>query len=861
MPNEGASSAAKATQPAKKGKSPANPLERKPEKALLDSAFSSPQVPNYGAGEGAARWIQSGQESEVLFLPFSVVSQMDGLMKSLLGLRIERDVFASEPSMSCCAEFGCPAWMSWSSFTGIYCPGSRDFELRRMVVKATEEHAVGVFVVPHIPSKQWYQALAAKAMLTFHIPTYVMAVGITGLPSVKLHGVSFVAIVANFDWFGRTRKKRREERVFRVEAIREIDALGALKVPAIPYLVSRTSPLAEDMITPAKDTLKCGGKFITDKNVQPPGKAPSFWIPGALEKAAVRFPFPAVLALAVQGTGDGINPFRGVLKKSIKQAPFQFEAAETGIAARAQYMADVQATYTAGPFKSVPFEWARMCKWFTVPKDKYNALDKRVRLVSHYSFGGTGSINELCYTPKMIGVHHSAASIKTRIAMCGKDAKVRAWDIPKCFKRQRLPLEILHLFCYMVVTEDFGEEYFVDRSTPFGWTPAEWQWQCILTVVMWIMLIRKVQGLIAFVDNFFDVQPRHVDITKNERIIENTFAELGLEVHEKQGVLPDGTEVPQFRGLGWEFDTQRMVMILPEAKWMRFCEMLRAWRETDTMSVEAIRKAVGYMLCFSCGFAVGKPLVAYMVHARTEGERRAKAMDIAPDAVQVQLSPNAVMAMRFWERVFRTWDRTCPIVADFTPQSVCQVLLRSDASTDWGWGGMVWSSPLKPNTKEAKVVYGAKGAWSVEDREQAKALLPIAGECAAKPKPAVPATEAAAEEDAALMRESTAVFESMGLLATLKMFAHECDGKRVQIEIDNATVVRALEGMYSPTPSVMAVVLEIGVFCCKHNITIRTRWILGRVFNNVADRLSHDSVLQATAACLKDFGKELVMRL
>jgi hypothetical protein len=112
--------------------------------------------------------------------------------------------------------------------------------------------------------------------------------------------------------------------------------------------------------------------------------------------------------------------------------------------------------------------------------------------------------------------------------------------------------------------------------------------------------------------------------------------------------------------------------------------MLSEWQRTDTMSVESIRKAV--VLCFSCGFQIGRPMVAFMVHARTEGERLVKSSGLLPTDVLVKLNPKAAMAMWFWDQVFRSWDRSCPIVADFTPQSGYQVLMRSDASTDWGWG-------------------------------------------------------------------------------------------------------------------------------------------------------------------------------
>ena len=171
------------------------------EQVPREGAFSAPQVPQYGAGEGAARW--AGPHGGLCFVPFSVVSQMDGLLKSLLGLRIERDVHARTLAEACCMQFGCESWMSWSSFTGIYCPGERDADIRRMITKATAEHAVGVFVVPQAPFKVWYQDLAAKAMLTFHIPVYAVTAGVAGLACVQKSTNGFVAIVANFEWFGR----------------------------------------------------------------------------------------------------------------------------------------------------------------------------------------------------------------------------------------------------------------------------------------------------------------------------------------------------------------------------------------------------------------------------------------------------------------------------------------------------------------------------------------------------------------------------------------------------------------------------------------------------------------------------------
>ena len=128
----------------------------------------------------------------ILFRPAChVVGQIDGLMKSLLGLRVERDVCAKVKEEACCVEFGCPQWESWSAFTGIYCPGGRDADLIRMVSKAKLEHACGVFVVPYLQFKTWYQTLEAQRLLTFHIPVYEVRTDLAGLPLVVNHAQSF----------------------------------------------------------------------------------------------------------------------------------------------------------------------------------------------------------------------------------------------------------------------------------------------------------------------------------------------------------------------------------------------------------------------------------------------------------------------------------------------------------------------------------------------------------------------------------------------------------------------------------------------------------------------------------------------
>ncbi len=70
-----------------------------------------------------------------------------------------------------------------------------------------------------------------------------------------------------------------------------------------------------------------------------------------------------------------------------------------------------------------------------------------------------------------------------------------------------------------------------------------------------------------------------------------------------------------FKGLGWEFDTIRMVMICPLAKFERFQTLLQRWSgrsANEFLTLAEIKQAAGLMLCL----LIGRASVEYVVHDR-----------------------------------------------------------------------------------------------------------------------------------------------------------------------------------------------------------------------------------------------------
>ena len=106
-------------------------------------------------------------------------------------------------------------------------------------------------------------------------------------------------------------------------------------------------------------------------------------------------------------------------------------------------------------------------------------------------------------------------------------------------------------------------------------------------------------------------------------------------------------------------------------------------------------------------------------------------------------------------------------------------------------------------------------------------------------------------------RESTTVFEAEALYMLLCRGEHMVTGRRVAVQVDNASVVWALQALYSSRPAVMLVVEKIAKLCCRWHIVLRVRFVVGKLFNQIADCLSHNDLRQAIVRCQEEQGATL----
>jgi hypothetical protein len=414
---------------------------------------------------------------------------------------------------------------------------------------------------------------------------------------------------------------------------------------------------------------------------------------------------------------------------------------------------------------------------------------------------------------------------------------------------------MLFLMVVVMMTPEFGLEYWVVLCTPFGWRPAEWGWQGVVMLVMWRLRKLRFGNVICYVDNFYFFLPKGSRVCAFVGRLVVAFGEMNMPLHEWQV----GRRI---KAVGWEWWSDEMVMVCPVEKHEKFSGQLVEWaerkgtkqrkrqqgglrlgrgetgkgvlkkvgeeeREVVEFTLEEVRRIVGKLLWMSAAFPQGKAGVAHWVHMRTAGERVLKAMGGRgrPRDVRCGATEGALVWVRMWAEVFPRWDRRRSIFMGFGPMADEEVLGRVDAATREGDGcGGVYFSV------KDRVLLGFTHVWTGEERDRAFILS----------------------------RESTGVLESFGMRMWFEKFGELVRGKRVLLESDSECLVKAVDRGYSKSVEMMGCVESVLKLSVELRVILRVRWVAG-VLNAVADRLSHGEIEEARCLALDQFGVPLLL--
>ena len=760
--------------------------------------------------------IPKRSESERPRLHWSQIAQADGLLYKEVRVRIERDVMA--PSMVAAAS-KCwgppPAGVPLGAVEGLYWAPRQD--MPAVVAAVASQHGRGLFVVTP-PSEcedqsvignifdsdtpggkarheGWYDFLRAHKVMTFDFE------GSGGL----------VGVYASFFHCQKLRAPKRGVAHFDIKSVPQMGFAGKLG-PVADVLARATTPLP-DTRSPVKDDRVREPDFVLSEHPVERKKAVTTWNVEVFTRWARTLPDETIRQLAVDTVMQVLDPrFKGDKERAVSNLNSKnIVGREKEIEAHLQKEADLGRVW--GPMDFSPFVHGILCKLNVVPKDKWNALDPRFRLVSDYSKGGDKSVNEQCYTPRLIAMYARGCHIRDLLAHWGREAYCRAYDVPACYRNQAWAKKHWPLFMYRLLGK-----FWVDMHHGFGSTASEWSWQCVLAVLMWRARCTQGWAPICIVDNIFCIGPKARVVKMADAFVADC-EEVGLPLHEPQ-------EGKQFNAVGWDWDVAGEVhfMSCPVAKYMTYARLASEWAGETAFSVKTLERILGLMVFLSAGFRVAEMDITFMYSRLTEAKSIAAKDGHGEDHQWYHPSERMKFILTFWDRTLTAWDRRCVIVGAFSPVSQHSVLGHLDAATrvGHGWGAVYVTED---------VLQGTYGAWSDAAR-----------------------TAAVRRE-----RESTGQLEMDALVKWLQEYGPLCEFKRVLLLCDNMAACQCMSKGFSDQGPMEDAVRAARVVVCTYGITLRVMFIPTQL-NVVADSLSHMMFTQAKLSAWELFGRRLRLR-
>ncbi len=726
----------------------------------------------------------------------SLITQIDGLLHAVFRLRLERDVCCSSSADSFCPVFGA-SFSPASTFCGLYMP-SPDL-LMRVVGAVRTERGYGVFVGP---ASLCRDLTPASPHLLFSF------VGPSASP--------WCGVLISFAFAGKLRR-RRPETTFQISPIRD----APLQVAMLPFCPARVSPLAAQ-VSPSVDTVPPSPSLPVFQGPVAFNPAPGAWNSAKISMWAGLYPFADVAALARSATSqDGLPlSFAGdrgkcVMRKNLPLSPAVLEKV------RENCVKEVKLGRMAGPFARCPYpnesctSQARVVPVGAVPKDKWDPVSERVRVISNLSVCEPSSVNDLVYTPKLLAFHCQASHVRDVLAFLGPTPQMSGIDHHDAFRTSRTNVVDLHLFCYHI-----PPDWFVDLCNCFGCVTFEWSYGCIGAILHWCLLRMGVappgSWLFRYVDNWYlfsraDDRSHPVRWAK----LKSFLTAVGCVLHEEQ-------HGPKIDALGWEWCPG--VFQCPADKFGVQMGRLLEWDQRaaagNRFVVREIEQVVGLLQWTSAACPVILPCCGVLrkAIARFAG---APTRATSPSLV---LSTEATSAVSLLLATLSTWDRKRVLFLGYTPMSLAEVVVRTDASTEFGAGGFAWPS-----------FSGFIHRWTSAERVTSR------------------------RSSEACERESTTYFELRAIQIMLAVFGQKWKGLRVQFESDSQTSVQALRKCFSDRPRCQKVIRDIIVMCVSLHIIPRWEHI-SACFNPIADSLSHNRLCQAQAHCVAEFGEALVLR-
>lgn len=430
-----------------------------------------------------------------------------------------------------------------------------------------------------------------------------------------------------------------------------------------------------------------------------------------------------------------------------------------------------------GPFAVPPIPNLKVSPVYAIPKPD----SVKIRMICDLSFPEGGSVND-CIAEDLKSVTYCSVrevGVYLQLNHAGHTAYLAKVDLADAYRI--VPIAKAD-WCYLGLQA--GDQIYVDRMLPMGAASSCQLFQRVSDALRWMLCRRVSSGVRVFnyLDDFLFISDSEEGCTEALLAFEQLCAEVGVPIAHHKTSRACTSLV--FLGVG--LDTVDMAMFVPEAKVLKYREMLLHFLSVSAPRVKQWQKVAGSLGSVAQVIPAGRVYIgslyqsiAGILSQHHHRRRRISAIVRADLGVWLDFLTDVVPGRHF--KMLTDAESVWPPIF-------------SDASTTIGFGA----------TFGDEWFYGA---WP--------------GDCG--------------------RGRNIAVLELYPIAVALFLWASDLRDGFVDVYTDNEALVYVLNSLYSKDNDLRAMLRPIARLSLKNNISVRARHIPG--VNNVApDLLSRGRV-------------------
>ena len=439
---------------------------------------------------------------------------------------------------------------------------------------------------------------------------------------------------------------------------------------------------------------------------------------------------------------------------------------------------EVEAGRVMGPFSREVFPGVQVSPFGVIPKSEPG----KWRLIIDLSAPKGSSVNDGIDPALCSLAYLSVDSVMRRVREAGQGALLAKFDLKSAYRN--VPVHPDDRWLLGMLWDD---QLFVDSVLPFGLRSAPKIFTAVASMLAYVIRKRDVCWLDHYLDDYVLVGPPRSPVCQRSLgTALEVCRDVGFPVVERKTVGP----VTTLELLGIEFDTEELILRLPQRKLVKLRELVRLWRKKKFCTKRELQSLAGHLSHACKVVRPGRRFLRGVFGLLSLFQKKTHL---------IRLNSAFRADMEWWFIFVGSWNGVS-MMLDLDLKSPA-VHFWSDASGSWGcgaWWGSKWFQVPWSDWPDFLVASIA-----------AKELLPV--------------------------------------IVAAAIWGESWQGSVVLCHCDNMSVVAAVKGGYCKDPAMGHMLRCLFYLEARFSFTLTAEHVAG-VENGVADAISRNKL--ATMFCL-----------